>query len=38
MVAETLVDQNKLCPAGAGGRFFKDSLHFTVLLLEDFLA
>lgn len=38
MVSETLVDQNKLCPAGAGGRFFKDSLHFTVLLLEDFLA
>lgn len=38
MVAETLEDQNSLCSAGAGGRFFKDSLHFTVLLLEDFLA
>ncbi|MBX9696718.1 MAG: hypothetical protein K2X53_01395 [Alphaproteobacteria bacterium] len=38
MLSETLVDQGTLCPAGAGGRFFKDSLHFTVLLLEDFLA
>lgn len=38
MLSETLVDQGALCPAGAGGRFFKDSLHFTVLLLEDFLA